>query len=238
MLLRRVKLSPWDTWDKLSKACKDCREPEIGSTLHRYYRVATSQSYDKAIEDAFELGLHAEHRDILVAYFLSRAPLAHITKVTEIPPDVLGHFRELFANLDVVRNKLEHRTWAEKYYNEKAGSDSGAALVRGGIIYGPRFLDSHIQLGIEIPCIDPKEFAERMIHQAFYMATLSIGSDPTSVAAKESLKWYKAATGLLTAYSNMDTSNSARQEALVAIQERRNTITPDTLGINPSDIAN
>jgi len=211
---------------------------EARSWLHRYVEVAHGRAEDRPIELAFELILNRDHRDVLTAYFFSRADIGHIMKVTEIPPDVLDHFRRLVADLSVVRHKLEHRSWAEKYYREQANSDTGASLVRGAILYGPAFLDNHIKLGIETPLLNVKEYAARMLQQAYHMAMLATGSDPASPVSTEALKWYKAATSMLTAYSSLDTTDDARTEALVAIKKHRETKTPQDLGIDPSDVLN
>jgi hypothetical protein len=202
----------------------------------RYVKVARGEERDTSIQDALDLILTPEHRDILTAYFFSRASFNDIASVTEIPHAVLGHFQYLCADMSVSRNKLEHRSWAEKYYEDIAHTKTGQALIRGSILYGPGFLNNHIRLGIETPMVNVKEYAERMLQQAYHMSMMATGDDLTSGATQESLKWYKAATSMLTAYNAMNFSSDAKMEAIVAIESRRNVLRPGDIGLRTDDI--
>jgi len=232
------KIPPWSRWKELLHLLTSKTAPERSSWAYRYVEVAHGRATNNAIEQAYELILDRDTRDILTAYFFSRAGHSHISRVTEIQQDVLEHFRYLVSDVSVARNKLEHRRWAETYYEELAHTEVGASLVRGAILYGPDFLDNHIKLGIESPVLNIKDYAERMLQQAYHMAMLATGAQPTSELANSALKWYKAATSMLTAYSNLESSEDSKTEALVAIRRHREAKKPKELGINPADILN
>jgi hypothetical protein len=205
-------------------------DPFILTAYNAYTRIDVNEPY----EYACDLIRKQDDKDVVVAFFLSGAGAKETAKSLGIPEDVLEIFRKLVIDLSVFRNKLELLRYAQTY--RTTATAKGSELVELGVVQGPFALMHHFLHGHEELDVDSKMYARSMMQQAFYFGMMSRGNTIKSSVTQQSLKWLSATASLLKDYDRILGDSHDSDEALLEIEKKQMTKTPEELGVNVSDI--
>lgn len=219
-------------WQEVLQAIKS-ETPPTDAVALLAYDAHTKQLDDDPHAYACDLAFNQDDKDILVAFFLSGATTDEISKSLGIPESVLIIFQKLVIDPSVFRNKLEMLRYARDY--RQRATEQGAKLIELGMSQGPFGLMYHFLHGHEELPVDTKAYARSMMQQAFYFGLMSRGNNIRSSVSKESLRWLAATSNLMKDYDRMLGDSHDSSEALLEIEKRKMTYTPDELGVNVED---
>jgi hypothetical protein len=219
-------------WLLYLDAVKSSVEPTDPLVLAAY-NAHSGKVPDNNYTYACDLAKHVDDKDAIIAFFLSGATREEISRSLNIPEPVLHIFEQLVVDASVFRNKLELLRYAQQY--KRQATKKGAELVELGIVQGPLALVQYFRHGHEEIPVDPKMYAREMMQQAFYFGMLSRGNSIKSNVAKESLRWLAATSSLLKDYDRILGDAHDSDEALLEIEKRKMTFTPEELGTNVED---
>jgi hypothetical protein len=221
---------------KLLKAVKKNQRPK-DEYLGNLFDVLTGCVQDDEISYALDLVRVREHKEALLAFFLCNSTLKHVSTVLSIETSVLEHVRDLILDPSVFRNKLERFSYArELVENKKALTDKGREYIKAGLIHGPEILGQHFALGDEEDTINPKKLVEHFIKTAYYLSANARGNSVTAETTKQARMWMLDVLKYFDAYKDWQGGINDGDEALVAIEKRKATISADELGISPDEI--
>lgn len=235
MLAREIK--PEWRWDALLNAVEQGRPPKKGTYLLEVYNVIVGKTKDLDIEYALDLIRVREHKEVLQAFFFCRDSLPHVSEVLEIELGVLEHVEKLIMDHSQFRNKLEIISYVRDLLNNDTGlSERGREYIEMGMQHGPDLLAQHFRLGNESIQLDPKKMIEHFVMTAYYLSANARSNSITADTTKQARMWMLDIIRYLEARKEAEGGSDANRDALLAIEERRATVTAEELGIDPGDI--
>ena len=205
------------------------------SQLAKVYDFLTGEKDDDRVEYVVSLLDSPMARDRIVAFFLSGATLPEISKSLWIPIEVLELFQWLYVNKDEFRHKLEIYQYAQEYMRNVC-EEENEEWLKLGLEIGPLALIYKHLHGHENLPIDARMLTREMINQAFHLSMLARGNQITSSVAKEAYKWMGSASRMALSYDKLGLDDTAEDEALVAIERRKMTRTPEEAEVPPDTI--
>ena len=231
------KCIPDRNWLRLQESIARGNPPK-NEMSRRVYSVLVDGVEDEAVEYLLELKENAYKFETVLAFFMSGALIPIIAESLELDEEVLHLYQHLFINPKEFKSKLDRLYYAKELVQEISQSSEGAALVQAAILMGPKFLVWHLSSGEEEVQLDPKALARRMIHGAFFTSGIAKGNSITSEESKEALKWLKTAATLISSYDKLRIDDTATDDAMLAIEQRKATLTAEEAGISIEDILN
>lgn len=180
---------------------------------------------------AWELHKHEEHRPVVDAFLLAKAPAELISKVLGIPQNVIDAYVHLFLDTAALRNRLEVLSYASAY----EGSAYARDLVRTAVTVGVEYL---LWLQGVAPELEPRSIVRRTMTDAFYRGLAHRGNSLSSATTKEANKWWHMAIRNAEILEKMDprATKSAYEELEIALEGRDETLTPDKAPVSPDQI--
>jgi hypothetical protein len=227
-----IPSAPDIRWQDLLTSLSSQQEPTDPITLTAY-NVSLGKEQNDDYAYACDLALNDEDKETIIAFFLSGATVVEISNSLRIPLKVLDVFEKLVIDTSKFRNKLELLRYAEQC---KKRFKKVAHIIDLGIVQGPFALIYHFSHGHEELPVNTKEYARTMMQQAFYFGMMSKGNSLKSAVAKESLRWLTTTAGLLKDYDRILGDSHDSDEALLEIEKRKMTVTPEELGIDVDTI--
>ena len=201
------------------------------------YDVVIGKVGDEDIAQAIDLVRIPEHKETLQAFLYCRASHSQISNALEIPVPVLEHVSRLVMDESQFRNKLERFTHIRDLVeNEDALTERGREYIQTGMLHGPDILAQHFRLGNEPIRLDAKKMIEHFALTAYYLSANARGNSITSETAKQARLWMLDSIKYFEAHKEAASSIDAEDDALLAIEERRTTITAEELGVTLDEI--
>jgi len=181
---------------------------------------------------AYDLYGVDDHRVVVDAFLLSKAPLPLSAKAVEIPVPVLETYRHLFMDTTVFRNKLEAMTFATNYDSSPYGKE----LVKAGVSVGPEYL--LWAYGATDEEVDTRYVIRRTMLDSFFRGMAHKGNSLTSNIAKESQKWWSTAIRNAEILERIDprTTKAAYEELRIALEGRDETVKTEQSPVPVEDI--
>jgi len=203
------------------------------------YRMASLYAiYDNAVcpsdlvQYAFDLHEEEEHRAILDAFLLTRAPLSELKGLFDIEPAVIETYMFLYMDMAVFRNKLEIISFAAHYESSSYGKE----LVKTAVQVGPEYL--YWAYGKPRDDIDPRTIIRRTMLDSYFRGMAHKGNGLTTGVTKEAHKWWATAikNAELSERMNPSTAKQAVEELRIALGQRDETVASDDFEVPLSDI--
>lgn len=219
-------------WQQFLVALKEKKAPTDPLVL-AVYNTYLGKNNNALYSYACDLARIPDNRDVIVAFFLSGATVEETSHSLHIPTNVLEVFGKLVIDLSTFRNKLELLRYAQEY--KRRATKKGAELVELGIVQGPFSLMHYFRHGHEEIPVDAKVYAREMMQQAFYFGMLSRGNSIKAPVTKEAWKWLSTTAGLIKDYDRLLGDSHDSDEALLEIEKKKMTQTPEEFGVNPKE---
>lgn len=201
------------------------------------YDVCTGTVQNDNITYAIDLLTNDEHRDTLQAFFLCSASMEQVNRALEIPIPVLEHVKKLVMDTSQFRNRLERFAYARDIVDDPDRLTArGREYVRTGMSKGPDILSKHFHLGDEEVDLDPKKLVRYFVETAYYLGANARGNSVTAETTKQARMWMLDTLKFMDAYKEACNTSSDVNEALIAIEERKNTTNISELGLTPDEI--
>jgi len=201
------------------------------------YDVVIGNTQDEEIVYALDLVRVPEHKETLQAFFLGGASDQDVCDALDITVTVVEHVHKLVMDENQFRNKLERFTYAKDLVEaEDVLTERGADYIRMSMLHGPDILAQHFHLGNEEIKVDVKKLVGHFIETAYYLSANARGNSITSETVKQSRLWMLDILKYAEAHSELQSMGNATSDALLAIEERKATVSVEELGLNPDDI--
>ncbi len=210
--------------------------PPADAFLRDVYNVIVGESDHEIIHYALELYHTPRFRDTLMAFFLSGATMLQVMQGTGVAADTLMVFEKLFINLDVFRNKMEWRAFAEHYVAKCCADEDGETQVKKAIIDGPITLLVHWRIGEEPVFLSDKEILTQQALLAHTKSMAAWNARLTDAESKEAYRWGQFAVSTAQRRNNINDNSDVETDAIVAIQKRKATLEANEAGLALSDI--
>lgn len=198
-----------------------------------FYLVKNASSLQPDVDEAFCLYENHEQRHVLNAAILAKAPDALLQAEIDLPPGVAAAYRYLFFDRGVFRHALDVASYVAGLELDKKYKE----IYETAIQQGADVLLMKYHIGPRAP-IDPKDVIRHTLSTFYERAQAHRGQQITSKAAKEALKWGRAAVS--TAATLIDKGNNQAEAALkdlkLALEIKDHTKTPADLGVSHDEI--
>lgn len=193
--------------------------------------LAGDECPDPAVAYAYDLYTVNEHRMVVDAFILARAPAELVYKTLEIPPEVFSTYEHLFMDRGVFRNRLELLTYAAAYEGEGPARD----LIRTAVTVGPDYL---VWAYGQMRDFDNRLIIRQTMTDSFFRGLAHRGNAITSAVSKEAQKWLGNAVKNAELIERIDprTSTNALDELKIALEVQDDTLTPDKAPVPVEDI--
>jgi hypothetical protein len=201
------------------------------------YDVIIGKTVNQDIEYALDLVRVQEHKETLQAFFLCGASLQQISSALSIEIPVLESVHRLVMDESKFRNKLERFTYARDLVETEGRlTERGEEYIRTGLMHGPDVLSQHFRLGNEEVILDPKKLIGHFVETAYYLSANARGNSITAETTKQARMWMLDTIKYLEAHKDAASALGETDEALLAIEERKATMSMEEMGITPDDI--
>ena len=184
------------------------------------------------VEYARDLWEEKEHRAALDAFLLARVALPQIAEVLEISIDTVAAYAHLYMDVTVFRNKLERRSYAMRYGDDKYASE----LVRTAVVAGAEYLlwtfdEKHDTL-------EPATVVRRAMVDGYFRGLAHRGNGITTDVTREAHRWMQFGVSNAQSLEKLDprTARSAHEELSIAIKGRELTISVGAGPVAPEDV--
>lgn len=223
-----MKQPDW-RWIEVNGSVASKKPPQDDFQL-KVYNVIIGESLDPFMTHVLEIHEMPQFRDTMTAFFLSGATLDQIHIGLKVDMETLAAYEKLFFDRSAFRNRMEERFYAEMYLDSESFSDDGRQQIKCGLLYGVYSLLERWMGGdiIEIPA---REVASKFIMTAFNKAQIAKNSSINSPEAREAFKWGVSSVRTTIEKDAMKDADNIETNALVAIQKRKATLTPQEAGI-------
>jgi len=223
-------------WNMLRK-CVEEGAPPNEPYLKEFYTIIVQQQGDTEKQYALDLVRKRLHREILQAFFLCNSKLELISDTLKIEIDVLNHVKLLVADTSEFRNRLEHFSYVQELLeNPNALTDSGKKYLFMAMTHGPEFMANHFNIGDEKFVVTPKKLIEKFIQTAYHLGANAQGNSVTADVTKQARLWMLDGVKYLEAYKDAEGGGDVDDDPLMAIEERKRTISVTDLDASPEDI--
>lgn len=195
------------------------------------------------VVDAYMLYKDHEHRVILDAFFLARAPEELIARIFEIDPAVVSAYGYLFMDMSVFRNRLEIRSYSVHYNNDGDGRDITCLATGVGLEYliwaygnQPTLTSEVVSSGVLSP--GTTEITRRTMTESFYKGMAHRGNSVVSSVAKEALKWWQQAVHNVAILEKLDPEGkqTGNDAVALALESRDETLGTTQLPVSRDKI--
>lgn len=201
------------------------------------YDVVIGNIVDNDISYALDLVRVQEYKETLQAFFYCKAEYNAISSILEIETPVLEHVARLVMDETQFRNRLERIRYVRNLVeNETALTERGREYTHIGMVHGPEVLSQNFRLGNETMRLDPKKLIENFIQTAYYLSANARGNSITAETTKQARMWMLDSIKYMDAHKDALSASDSADEALLAIEERKATVTAEELGILPDEI--
>ena len=229
-------IDPEWRWTLLLEMVKKGHRPD-NEYVAQVYDVALGNEENEEIEYALELVRVREYKETLQAFFYCRAKLSLISDVLEIDIPVLQHVEKLVMDETQFRNRLERFRYVRKLVeDENILTERGREYTQTGMVHGPEVLAHHFRLGDDSIKLDPKKLIEHFIQTAYYLSANARGNSITAETTKQARMWMLDSIKYMEAHKDASSAMDSEDEALLAIEERKATVTVEELGVPPDEI--
>ena len=226
--------SPSWRWELVQKALEEEVLP-ADSFCREVYSVMNGTLELEPIIYALDIYENPSYRDTLIAFFLSGANTSQMMQGTRVDADTLSAFEKLFIDINVFRNKMEWRSYAEYYEANCCADEKGREQIKIGVLNGPIGLILHWHIGNEQIVLSDHEILTQQLRLAFVKSMVSRNASVTDSEAKEALKWGQFAVGAALRRSTLKGNTEIETDAIMAIKQRKSTMTIEETGMTAAD---
>jgi len=195
--------------------------PPVDAVMAELFTLLTGGTAGVDVTYAWELFENDEHRGVVDAFLLARAPFDIIEKTLGIPEAVVKVYAYLFLDPAALRNRLEVLSFASAY----PGPASARELIRAGLTIGLEYL---LWLHGVSTDLEPRTVVRRTMVDAFYRGMAHKGNSLTTGVAKEAHKWWALAVQNAKLLETMDprATQAAYDQLRIALEGRDETVSP------------
>lgn len=223
-------------WTLVQRAMGGLRDPD-DVFIRRVCHVLRGTLRDEDIEEALYIHNVPFERNTLIAFIVCGASFSQIVQALGVKESVAHVFEKLFLDRSTFKNKMEWRMYV-KYYIQNCGSKELATQIEAGMVHGPLVLVDRWTMGQDAPLELPaRDMISKWAMTSYSKAMVARSAPITSQAAKEAFKWGAMAVKSIAEWQAIATAEATdAPNALVAIEQRKASFTPDEVGINVDTI--